>query len=151
MIGIKKQWTYLQERLSQYEKYEWQVYMRNGPYELVKAPEDYPGKKYRGRYVYEHHLIWWQNHGYTVPNEHVVHHKNENKRDNRIENLELKSVSEHAREHVTVGMGTFKCGTCGKECKAKPSHIRFKMKINKTDKMYCSRSCGGRLGRNSSA
>ena len=29
----------------------------------------------------------------------LVHHLNENKQDNRIENLELMNRSEHAREH----------------------------------------------------
>ena len=29
----------------------------------------------------------------------MVHHKNENKSDNRIENLELCTQSEHAKEH----------------------------------------------------
>lgn len=34
----------------------------------------------------------------TDPN-FIVHHKNENKRDNRLENLEIKSRAEHVREH----------------------------------------------------
>ncbi len=73
--------------------------MRNGPYELVVAPDNYPGKRYRGRYVYEHHLVWWQHTGVVVGNGNVVHHKNGCKRDNRIDNLEEKSFSAHAQEH----------------------------------------------------
>jgi hypothetical protein len=31
--------------------------VRNGKYTLVVAPAEYPGMRYRGRYVYEHHLL----------------------------------------------------------------------------------------------
>lgn len=73
--------------------------MKNGPYELVIAPENYPGKKYRDRYVYEHHLVWWQNTGTLVPVDMVIHHKNEQKRDNSFSNLELMSKSKHSADH----------------------------------------------------
>lgn len=69
--------------------------MRNGPYILLKAPIDYPGKKYRGKYVYEHHLVWWKCKGELIDAEDVVHHINGNKHDNRIENLEKISRSDH--------------------------------------------------------
>ena len=36
--------------------------MKNGPYILVAALETYPGKKYRGKYCYEHHMVWWKKH-----------------------------------------------------------------------------------------
>jgi len=41
--------------------------MKNGPYEMVIAPEEYPGRRYRNRYVYEHQLVWWKNTGKLVP------------------------------------------------------------------------------------
>ena len=74
--------------------------VKNGDYELVVAPSDYPGTKYRGRYVYEHHLVWWRTTGETVPKGSVLHHRNEEKRDNRFANLELKDVAAHARGHA---------------------------------------------------
>lgn len=61
--------------------------MRNGPYEMVVAPAGYPGKKYRGRYVYEHQLVWWKKTGKLVPLGFVLHHKNEHKRHNVFSNL----------------------------------------------------------------
>ena len=74
--------------------------MKNGPYELVIAPPEYPGKRYRGRYCYEHHLVWRENTGHVVqPGEHI-HHKDENKRNNDFDNLRLKGKSEHRREHA---------------------------------------------------
>lgn len=73
--------------------------MKNGPYELVIAPADYPGMKYRGRYIYEHILVWWQNTGEILSDDEVVHHKDENKRNNVFDNLEKKTRSKHAAEH----------------------------------------------------
>ncbi len=73
--------------------------MKNGPYILVKAPENYPGRLYRGKYVYEHQLVWWQNTGELIPKDSVIHHKNENKHDNRIENLEIQTRAIHTSEH----------------------------------------------------
>ena len=72
--------------------------MRNGPYLFVIAL-DYPGKKYRGRYIYEHHLVWWKNTGQPVPEGYVVHHKNEDMHDNRFENLELIESEQHKKLH----------------------------------------------------
>jgi hypothetical protein len=73
--------------------------VRNGPYELVVAPAGYPGKRYRGRYVYEHQLVWWQHTGDLVPDGYVIHHVNERKRDNRFANLRLESRADHTSHH----------------------------------------------------
>lgn len=73
--------------------------MRNGPYILVGAPEDYPGPKYRGRYCYEHHLVWWENGGQLPRVGELIHHVNHDKTDNQYENLELMTVSAHTRQH----------------------------------------------------
>jgi len=73
--------------------------MRNGPYLLVHATGDYPGKKYRNRYVYQHHFVWWAQTGQVVPHGFVVHHKNENMHDNRYENLELIESERHKKLH----------------------------------------------------
>lgn len=119
--------------------------MRNGPYELVIAPKEYPGKKYRGRYVYEHHLVWWQNTGKTVPKGFLLHHKNEKKRDNRFSNLELKSVSEHTREHCNERAPkpiTVTCGWCSKPLTFKPYRYRQRINGNKSGKVFCNQSCG---------
>lgn len=73
--------------------------MRNGDYILVTAPKDYPGVKYRGRYVYEHQLVWFQSRGRLVPYGCMVHHVNGDKHDNRPENLEVVDNVLHGIRH----------------------------------------------------
>jgi hypothetical protein len=73
--------------------------MRNGPYEMVVAPKGYRGKKYRGKYVYEHRLKAEQKIGRLLKDDEVVHHKNGVKRDNRMANLGVKTRAEHTRDH----------------------------------------------------
>ena len=47
-------------------------------------------------YVKEHKLVWTNANG-DIPGGHVIHHKNGIKDDNRLENLELMTTSEHNR------------------------------------------------------
>ena len=49
---------------------------------------------------YLHRLIYEDHYG-EIPKGYIVHHKNENKLDNRIENLELLSRAEHTILHST--------------------------------------------------
>ncbi len=103
--------------------------MRNGPYELVVAPTDYPGKKYREKYVYEHHLVWWQKTGQLVPDGFLLHHKNRNKRDNRYRNLELQKVGAHTAEHNRERRQPdviVPCGWCSSDVTVEARNYRFK-------------------------
>ena len=50
-------------------------------------------------YVAEHRMVAWDAGLLTDPNL-QVHHKNHDKTDNRIENLEVLDVAEHARLHA---------------------------------------------------
>lgn len=59
-----------------------------------------------GRGIKLHRYVWEKVHG-AIPEGHVVHHKNENKADNRLQNLELyewgKHTAEHSRERWASG------------------------------------------------
>lgn len=117
--------------------------MKNGPYELVIAPPDYPGFKYRGRYVYEHQLVWWQRTGKLVPKGYVVHHKNKQRRDNRFRNLELKPSLTHTREHSQarrVLPVILECPVCEKKFPIVARTYRYRRRQGQT-KFRCSRSC----------
>lgn len=50
--------------------------------------------------VMEHRLVMEENIGRYLTENEVVHHKNHKRNDNRIENLQLMTISEHARFHM---------------------------------------------------
>jgi len=63
---------------------------------MIWCPEHPRNNSY---YIFEHILIIEKYLGrYLFKNE-VVHHKNGIRNDNRIENLEIKTKSQHARDH----------------------------------------------------
>ena len=117
--------------------------MRNGKYELVVAPDNYPGKTYRNKYVYEHHLVWWTHNNSLVPQGFVIHHKNGNQRDNNLLNLELISESEHRKHHGTertnAALQKAVCFNCNNEFQKIGSKIRYSMKL--FGKVFCGRFC----------
>ena len=51
-----------------------------------------------GRLVYEHRVIWEKVHG-PIPEGMHIHHVNEDRLDNRIENLRLVDPATHSRIH----------------------------------------------------
>lgn len=80
------------------------------------APAEYPGLKYRGRYAYEHRVVFWQEHGYLPE---VVHHDNEVKTDNAPANLVPTTNGEHVAHHNQErGTHSYRMGCRCIECKA---------------------------------
>lgn len=116
--------------------------MKNGPYILMVAPDDYPGKKYRGRYAYQHSVVYWQHYNKVAEKGFVIHHKNHNKHDNRIENLELTSSTTHGKEHGEKPWTYVfvHCCFCKNLFRIAGSHYRTRLKQNGNN-IYCGRSC----------
>lgn len=117
--------------------------MINGDYILVVAPDDYPGKKYRDRYCYEHHLVYWNTYGIIPKDEEIIHHKDGNKHNNDISNLELLTSTEHKKLHgqsKLENLVILKCPNC------ESMFIRTRRNthlIKKQKYTACSRSCSG--------
>lgn len=119
--------------------------MKNGDYDLVIAPEWYKGKRYRGRYCYEHHLVWEEHTGLSVPDGCIVHHKDGNKHNNNINNLQLMSEKEHKNLHgkmQTKKIAIVKCPCCGKIFEKEATLLKFRTLA------FCSRQCIGKYGYN---
>jgi hypothetical protein len=119
--------------------------MKNGDYILVIAPENYPGKKYRGRYCYEHVLVAWIKYGRLPAIGEEVHHVNENKHDNDPSNVEIITSVEHKKLHgVKRAVEQIKivCAYCEIEFEMPPNKYRSAIKTGQT--IHCSRSCAVR-------
>lgn len=70
----------------------------SGGYILAYAP-DHPNAD-KGGFVLEHRLVYEAHLGRQLEPWEVIHHINEDKSDNRIENLQLLSMAEHASIHM---------------------------------------------------
>ena len=65
---------------------------------LIYCP-DHPLPNHSGIYVYRYRLIMEKHLGRFLLKSELVHHKNGNCTDDRLENLEVTSRSDHARRH----------------------------------------------------
>lgn len=61
----------------------------------------YNRKKVSGKSRDRHRLVMEERLGRKLSRNEVVHHKNESKADDREDNLEVKTRSQHSRDHVT--------------------------------------------------
>lgn len=94
----------------------------------------YRRRKVKGRSIDEHRLVMETHIGRRLTHGEVVHHINHDKLDNRIENLQLMSVSEHCKLHKPQIYPSIKtCVVCSNEFEPKPT----KRKIKQT----CSKVC----------
>lgn len=115
--------------------------IKKGDYLYGLVP-DHPNATKNG-YVLEHRLRIEDKLKRFLSSDEVVHHKDGDKHNNKIENLEVMSRSEHTRLHATKGRNvkTLVCPNCGKSFTREVRNI----KPNTTPK--CSRKCNGEWSR----
>lgn len=110
---------------------------------IVYKGEDnkYHSKAY-ARYLMEQHL------DRKLTNEEEVHHKDHNKMNDVIENLEVKNKTTHRREHNIKPIIIEHCYICGSniivDSRKRANHYRSKNK--NPDKWFCSKHCSGIFG-----
>jgi hypothetical protein len=96
--------------------------------------------------ILEHRAVVEESIGRPLDSSEIVHHVDENKTNNELDNLEVMSNSEHARHHARKPtLIDLTCGMC---------HNTFQKNLSKYNyaiaqgwHVYCSRSCRGLAGR----
>ena len=116
-----------------------------GDYNYAVVPE-HPKCTKHG-YVLEHRIVVENHLGRLLTPYEVVHHKNENKKDNRLDNLEVKSKSNHSKEHLLERGSKFvvlKCPCCSLIFERRLGNTFL---VKKSRYTCCSNRCRGKLSR----
>ena len=115
----------------------------NGKYDYALVP-GHPNASKHGYVLY--HRVVMENHiGRLLTKQELVHHRNENPKDNDIDNLEIKSHKGHMEEHGLIyeaEMVEVICAFCGEKTVKRAHNVEFKRK-NGQDNFYCNQICSG--------
>ena len=110
--------------------------IKKGDYLYCKI-KDHPNATKNG-YVLMHRAVLENYLGRLLTKDEVVHHKNKDKKDNRIETLEIHTHSTHGSLHANKIFVELVCCKCG--CRfIRKNNQRPELKKNKV--VYCSREC----------
>ena len=114
--------------------------IKKGDYLYALVP-DHPNATKNG-YVLMHRVIMENPLGRLLEKDEIVHHLDENKHNNAIENLQVMDSREHNRMHSSTGRTLVElvCPFCGKTFSREPRAVQGKMS-------FCSRSCNGKYQR----
>lgn len=82
--------------------------------------------------------LWMSHYKMDVPDGYQVDHINNDKTDDRIENLQLLTMADNIRKsHRMKALSTVICPVCGKEFEFETRNLKFR------PNPCCSRKCGG--------
>lgn len=121
---------------------------KGGGYRYARTNPLHPRRNSKG--LYPLHIVLMENKlGRLLRTNEVVHHHDENKANDDISNLRLKTRSGHSREHAverSPGDVECVCAVCEKPFTLKHATWRLRLNRNATNEVTCSRSCGAMLG-----
>ena len=116
---------------------------KGGGYMYCRTNPPHPKNNSKGLYPLHRVLVENKIGRGLLPNE-EVHHKDNDKTNNNVENLEVLTKSEHAKIHSRkVDEIIIICECCKNEFRLKPHEYRLRKKRNKSNQVYCSSTCGG--------
>lgn len=120
-----------------------------GGYKYCRTNPLHPRANTNGLYPL-HRVLMENKIGRLLKPDEVVHHKNGDKDDNSIENLEVMTNSQHALLHSRVVEDIrCICPVCGGDFTLRPHHYRARVKRRGGEPPTCSRRCGGLAGHRS--
>jgi len=117
---IRKQSIYIKEKRKDIAKTKEELSEMGrdefGRFKITNGASIYKRKQRNGRHTSEHVLVWEDHNNKILPEKWCVHHINENKRDNRIENLEAMPISKHTKMHFAEYYKNKDVWNKGKKC-----------------------------------
>jgi hypothetical protein len=115
---------------------------RGGGYMYCRTEPPHPKRNAKGLYPL-HRVLMENKIGRLLDSGEVVHHRDENKSNDSIDNLELLTNSDHSRHHAPK-VDPIECVChCGKRFTVKPNDYRKRMRQSQTGHVSCSRPCAG--------
>lgn len=90
-------------------------------------------RAYASGYALRAHVVWWLYHGKPHPRNKELHHIDENRLNDAMNNLELLPNSTHQSFHKSASV-VFHCRKCGKEIVRSKNRMRY-------SNNYCSQKC----------
>jgi endogenous inhibitor of DNA gyrase (YacG/DUF329 family) len=100
------------------------------------------------RSVWVHREMMETHLGRKLGDDEVVHHKNEQPADNRIDNFEIKTRADHTRDHQDPPeMMEIECPQCHALVFVRAARQRHNQQRQGKAGPFCSKSCAGRWTR----
>ena len=96
-------------------------------------------RSYEGGYALRAHVVWWLATGSVHPLGTNLHHVNEDRLDDRYENLRCLPHGEHSSHH-SLSLHKFTCSHCGNEFTRNGSEVSKRLYEGRIPK-FCSQAC----------